>query len=71
LEQPLEAEKRFYETRERSKIDQFMKDKNINVTKRRIRYGLNMIEDIKTSVIGINVNKAIDLKEDYDKIRSK
>lgn len=71
LQSPLEAEKKFYEQKERSKIDQFMRDKNINATKRRIRYGMNMIESIKTSVTSINVNKAIDLKDSYDKIRSK
>lgn len=69
LQQPLAAEKQFYDKQKRSKIEQFMKDKNINATKRRIRYGLDMIESIKTSVTSINVNRAIDLKDSYDRIR--
>jgi hypothetical protein len=45
-----------------------MQAKDIHSAKGRIAQGLNFIENIKSSVTGIDIEKAIELKDSYDKL---
>lgn len=50
------------------KKEESLKDKNITSAKKRIYQGLSLIENIKSSVTGIDIEKAIELKDSYDKL---
>ena len=53
------------------KKEESLKDKNITSAKKRIYQGLSLIESIKSSVTGIDIEKAIELKDSYDKLNQR
>lgn len=71
LQKPMQEKKENTKKQQNLQLESFMQDKTIDTTKKRIRYGLDMIESIKQSVTSVDVSKAIELKDSYDKIRQK